>query len=298
MFFCVELWSIPISIIESLSEVLPLPELPWPLSAYFITGGSWEVGAEVMQVLGCLTGSWAPAGKVTVSCMLGKCLPIASQECFGMFLPSLSAIPFCKSLGSSLPVFSCCVHMLLLGLTVSPPSRRHCLTQSIWGEQADSSLLPGCTFLYTKAEHAAYAINPKQMNQIVLQPVRGYKIFEWAVCRRISKLDTCFGSSMLRCQSPQQPSSGRLCYIENNFSIQFLLAVEIFEQTSREQRPCWQFWFTGCTAAGRGMLKSLLAKIRCSTLKKDVSVTLHRRESIWLASVNNRCIGKHGFPSE
>lgn len=134
-----------------------------------------------MQVLGCLTGSWAPAGKVTVSGMLIKCLPIASQECFGMFLPSLSAIPFCKSLGSSLPVFSRCVHMLLSGLTVSPPSGRHCLTQSIWGEQADSSLLPGCSFLYTKVECAAYAINSKQMNQIVLQPVRGYKIF-WVSC--------------------------------------------------------------------------------------------------------------------
>lgn len=64
----------------------------WLLSAYFTIAGSWEVWAQVMQLVGCFTRSWAPAGKVTASCMLRQCLPLASQECFGMFLlPSVQS---------------------------------------------------------------------------------------------------------------------------------------------------------------------------------------------------------------
>lgn len=200
-----------------------------------------------------------------------------SQECFGMVLASLSAIPFCKWLGSSLPVFSRCA---ALGIDILSSLWKNCLTQSIWGEQADSS--------YGLA--APFYVWRQKMQRVPLAPNKWIKQFcslsevirfEWAVCHWISKSDTCFGSLMLCCQAARQPSSGRLCYtyIEDNFSIRgFLLAVGIFEQTSREHRPCWQFWFT---AAGRGMLKTLLAKIRGSNFKKK------KKMSQWLGTEKN-----------
>lgn len=105
-----------------------------------------------------------------------------------MFLASLGAIPFCRSLGSSLPVFSRCAHVLLSGWTVSPPSGRHCLTQSTWGAPPDSSLLPAYTFLDLKAQECSMC-HKLQINPIVLQPGRDNNIFEWAACHWISKLD-------------------------------------------------------------------------------------------------------------
>ena len=199
--------------------------------------------------------------------MLRKCLPIASQECFGMFLASLSAIPFCTVTASHLAhpclafptVFTCCsqerLPLLPLEVTAWPRVSE--------ANRQPSSLLPSCTFFYIKAVHAVFAINSEQMNQTVLQSARHNKIFDWAVCKWIFKLDIRFGSLMLHCQAPRQPASRRLyySYIQNYFIIRgFFMAVEIFEQISREQRPCWQFWFTGCMAVGRGMLKSPLAK--------------------------------------
>lgn len=211
----------------------------------------------------------------------------------------------CKSLGSSLPGFSHGVPVLLSG----EPKSLFPLEIIAWPRASEVnrqpfSLLPSSAFLCIKAVHAVFAINSEQMNQTVPQSAGGNKIFDWAVCKWILKLDIRFGSLMLHCQAPRQPSSRRLyySYIQNDFIVRgFFMAVEIFEQISREQRPCWQLWITGCIAVGRGMLKPALThthKKRCSKLKEDVSVTLHRKEYIWLARVKNRCTWKQGFPSE
>lgn len=128
-----------------------------------------------MQVLDCLTHSLAPAqGKVTVSCMLSVSLLLLRKVFACFWLPSVQChfqvtwlTPACVFLLSS------CVALGIDSLSFLWKALPDC----IWGEQADSCLLPGCTFLYLRAEHAAYAINSKQMNQIVLQAARDNKIF-------------------------------------------------------------------------------------------------------------------------
>lgn len=138
-----------------------------------------------MQVVCCITYSWTPAGKVTVSWMLRKWFPIGFQECFVMFLPSLSAIPFCTVTASHLAhpyldfptVFTCRSQerqsLLPLQVTAWPGVSEV--------NRQPSSLLRSCTFFYIKVVHAVFAINSEQMNQTVLQSARGNTIF-WLSC--------------------------------------------------------------------------------------------------------------------
>lgn len=233
------------------------------MALVYVLSNTWFLGKFEPRLynLYSKTCSWTPGGKVTISWMLYKCLPVASQECFGMFLASLSAISFCTIILSHLAhailafpmVLTCCSQdrqsLLPLEVTVWPSVSKE--------NRQPSSLLPSCAFSYVEVVHAVPAINSEQMNQTVLQSVRGNKIFDWAVCKWIFKLDISFGSLTLCCQASRQPFSRRLCYsyIENYFIGRgFSMAVEIFEQISREQRPCWQFWFTGCMVWRRGML--------------------------------------------
>lgn len=109
----------------------------------FLTGFSWllsAVWAQVMQVVGCLTHSWAPAqGKITVSCMLNVPLFLLRNVLACFLLPSVQS-HFASCLAHPClcfpAVFMCCSwdRQSLLPLKTLP--------DCIWGEQSDSCLLP------------------------------------------------------------------------------------------------------------------------------------------------------------
>lgn len=196
-----------------------------------------------------------------VSWVLRKCLPIASWEGFGVFLNFPRAKPIlqchCKSCGSSLRV-----PMLLSGETkLSLPSGNPCLAQ--W--RLSFSLYCLAVPFSILQQYMQYL--PLTLNKWIKPFCNLPEVirFFWLSCLQMD-LKVRYMLWLPWCCTARHPGSHPVggcitaTYKMTSSSAGFFMAVEIFEQISREQRPCWQFWFTGWMAAGRGVLKSPLIK--------------------------------------